>query len=335
QGVELGGRRVRVGWAQKNTSLCVAGLDPSVTTDMLVREFGRFGPLDKDLTTIKPGAKCGFVKYRYRLHAETAKKDLNERPAFGGLCSSLRIEWNSVESGARAEGSETAGSVDGSPSEGTAGGEGGGGGGGGGDGGGGGGPGTPGPQHAGGGGHGFRHARGEGPNSTIHVQFEGDLAHVSGVNEEMIRKTFTQWEPIVDVVIPAGRFNGMSSGPRQLPRCWGFVHFPPTPEGERAAMDAIQALNGTTVKDMKVHCNMSRTSGGGGGGGGGGAGGSSWRKQGGMSGGRSRRNSTGGGDSRPMPHGGQGFGGRGGRSSMESPGMSHGRGGPGGWGGNV
>ena len=57
KGVELGGRRVRVGWAQKNTSLCVGGLDPSVTTDMLVREFGRFGPLDKDLTTIKPGGE--------------------------------------------------------------------------------------------------------------------------------------------------------------------------------------------------------------------------------------------------------------------------------------
>ena len=38
------------------------------------------------------------------------------------------------------------------------------------------------------------------------------------MNEEMIRKTFTQWEPIVDVVIPAGRFNGMSSGPRQVRR---------------------------------------------------------------------------------------------------------------------
>lgn len=31
------------------------------------------------------------MKYRYRLHAETAKKDLNDRPAFGGLCSSLHI----------------------------------------------------------------------------------------------------------------------------------------------------------------------------------------------------------------------------------------------------
>ncbi|CAN0300778.1 unnamed protein product, partial [Ectocarpus sp. 12 AP-2014] len=109
QGVELGGRRVRVGWAQKNTSLYVGGLEGgAITTEMLVREFARFGPLDKELTTIKPGAKFGFVKYRYRLHAEAAKKELNGRPAFDGLCPSLEIEWNSVESSAQA--SETAGS---------------------------------------------------------------------------------------------------------------------------------------------------------------------------------------------------------------------------------
>lgn len=60
QGVELGGRRVRVGWAQKNTSLYVTGLDAgaTITTEMLVREFARFGPLDKELTAIKPGGKC-------------------------------------------------------------------------------------------------------------------------------------------------------------------------------------------------------------------------------------------------------------------------------------
>lgn len=57
QGVELGGRRVRVGWAQKNTSLYVSGLNAGITTDMLVREFARFGPLDKELTTIKPGGE--------------------------------------------------------------------------------------------------------------------------------------------------------------------------------------------------------------------------------------------------------------------------------------
>lgn len=58
QGVELGGRRVRVGWAQKNTSLSIGGLDGgAITTEMLVREFARFGPLDKELTSIKPGGE--------------------------------------------------------------------------------------------------------------------------------------------------------------------------------------------------------------------------------------------------------------------------------------
>lgn len=36
-------------------------------------------------------AKFGFVKYRYRLHAETAKKELHDHPAFGGLCPSIQI----------------------------------------------------------------------------------------------------------------------------------------------------------------------------------------------------------------------------------------------------
>lgn len=36
-------------------------------------------------------AKVGFVKYRYRLHAETAKKELHDKPAFGGLCPSVQI----------------------------------------------------------------------------------------------------------------------------------------------------------------------------------------------------------------------------------------------------
>ena len=77
-------------------------------------------------------------------------------------------------------------------------------------------------------------------------------SRVSAVNEVMIRKCFTKWEPVVDVVIPASRFNGVSPGPRQLPRCWGFVHFPPTAEGERAAADAIKNLNGTTISELRV-----------------------------------------------------------------------------------
>lgn len=51
---------MRVGWAQKNTSLNVGGLEAAggaITTEMLQREFAKFGPLDKELTAIKPGGE--------------------------------------------------------------------------------------------------------------------------------------------------------------------------------------------------------------------------------------------------------------------------------------
>ncbi|CAM9600875.1 unnamed protein product [Ascophyllum nodosum] len=256
QGVELGGRRVRVGWAQKNTSLHVSGLDNSISTEMLVREFSRFGPLDKELTTTssKSGAYGGFVKFRYRQHAETAKKELNERAAFGGICPKLHIEWNSVDS--KDTGNESTAPKDR-------------------DGGAGGGndestlPRSLSQNQLG------RNSRSDAstsssssalaPTNAVHVQFEGDQSRVSGVNEAFIRQTFAPWEPVLEVVIPVSKFNGVSPGHRQLPRCWGFVHFPPTADGERAAKDAIQTLNGTTVSEMKVHCTMGRTSGGSGG----------------------------------------------------------------------
>ncbi|CAM9529347.1 unnamed protein product, partial [Sphacelaria rigidula] len=59
------------------------------------------------------------------------------------------------------------------------------------------------------------------PN-TVHVQFEGDQDHISEVNEAMVKRMFAQWEPLIDV----------SPGPHQLPRCWAYVHFPNTAEGE-------------------------------------------------------------------------------------------------------
>ncbi|CAM9180331.1 unnamed protein product, partial [Discosporangium mesarthrocarpum] len=98
QGADLGGRCVRVGWAQKNTSLYVGGLEAGVTEEALTKEFSRFGPLEKELTSIKPNGKFGFVKFRYRVHAENAKRELNNRPAFNGLCPALKIEWNSIGS---------------------------------------------------------------------------------------------------------------------------------------------------------------------------------------------------------------------------------------------
>lgn len=63
---------MRVGWAQKNTSLYVGGLEGgAITTELLQREFARFGPLDKDLTAIKPGGE------REREKKKTEKKKQN------------------------------------------------------------------------------------------------------------------------------------------------------------------------------------------------------------------------------------------------------------------
>lgn len=86
----------------------------------------------------------------------------------------------------------------------------------------------------------------------MNPSYQISQSRVSAVNEMMIRKCFAKWEPVVEVVIPASRFNGVSPGPRQLPRCWGFVHFPPTAEGERTAADATKSLNGTTISELRV-----------------------------------------------------------------------------------
>lgn len=51
---------------------------------------------------------------------------------------------------------------------------------------------------------------------SLYCSFTFPQAAVSGVNEMMIKKTFTQWEPILNVVIPSSRFNGVSPGPRQV-----------------------------------------------------------------------------------------------------------------------
>ncbi|CAN0122081.1 unnamed protein product, partial [Phaeothamnion confervicola] len=90
---ELHGRKVRVGWAQKNTSLFVGGLDDIVTTEALRLMFAEYGPIDEEHTYVKNG-KYGFAKLKYRLHAEAARKDLNSKPVVNG--HPLKVEWNNV-----------------------------------------------------------------------------------------------------------------------------------------------------------------------------------------------------------------------------------------------
>jgi len=88
---EIGGRRVRLGWAQKNTSLYVGGVDDSLTLESFVEVFGQFGPLELESTFLR--GRFGFVKYRFRIHAEHAKRELNGCHVWG---IPLKVEWNNT-----------------------------------------------------------------------------------------------------------------------------------------------------------------------------------------------------------------------------------------------
>jgi RNA recognition motif-containing protein len=75
-GMELGGRTIRVGWAQKNTNLFVGDLDPRIDADHLKTIFKQFGPIYNDDTFVKRNG-YGFVKFKHRTHAEKAKATLD------------------------------------------------------------------------------------------------------------------------------------------------------------------------------------------------------------------------------------------------------------------
>ncbi|CAM9682154.1 unnamed protein product [Chrysoparadoxa australica] len=109
-GKPLGGRRLRVGWAQKNSSLYVTGLAPGVTVEVLNQCFERFGPLDKGASFVdiqgesqqlpphQPGrCRYGLIKFEYRAHAKQARDEIN-----GTLEPRLHhkepvsVEWYSV-----------------------------------------------------------------------------------------------------------------------------------------------------------------------------------------------------------------------------------------------
>lgn len=53
QGREVFGRKIRIGWAQKNTTLFVGDLDGSINTTQLVRAFEPFGHIIVEETFVK------------------------------------------------------------------------------------------------------------------------------------------------------------------------------------------------------------------------------------------------------------------------------------------
>lgn len=52
-GFELNSRKIRIGWAQKNTTLFIGDLDGSITTEDLIRVFEMFGPIIAEETFVK------------------------------------------------------------------------------------------------------------------------------------------------------------------------------------------------------------------------------------------------------------------------------------------
>jgi RNA recognition motif-containing protein len=68
---------VRIGWAQKNTTLFIGDLDGNVTTEELRQTFGQFGELVEDETFVKAGSgKFGFVRFKNRVHPVTCNNML-------------------------------------------------------------------------------------------------------------------------------------------------------------------------------------------------------------------------------------------------------------------
>ncbi|ETO09431.1 hypothetical protein RFI_27944 [Reticulomyxa filosa] len=91
-GMELGGRPIRIGWAQKNTNLFVKRVfffifltfhffsrvlwKEIIDADHLKTIFKQFGPIYNDDTFVKKNG-YGFVKFKHRTHAEKAKAMLD------------------------------------------------------------------------------------------------------------------------------------------------------------------------------------------------------------------------------------------------------------------
>lgn len=90
-GTELGNRRVRINWAQKNTTLFVGDLDGTVNTDYLRQIFRKFGEIIEEETFVKAGSgKFGFVRFRHRSDAEKAKAIMNKKQIGSRI---IRVGW--------------------------------------------------------------------------------------------------------------------------------------------------------------------------------------------------------------------------------------------------
>eukprot|EP00981_Chlorochromonas_danica_P007582 scaffold1805_cov167-Ochromonas_danica.AAC.5 len=91
-------------------------------------------------------------------------------------------------------------------------------------------------------------------NSPVHVSFISyQLHHL--VTEESLRQLFRRYGVVQDVSIKKSVID--SSGNKQSG--YGFVYYYMSAEGVRAAIDAAQALQDTTIEEVNYKCSLSHT----------------------------------------------------------------------------
>mmetsp|Transcript_20151 Transcript_20151/g.49409 ORF Transcript_20151/g.49409 Transcript_20151/m.49409 type:complete len:508 (-) Transcript_20151:269-1792(-) len=91
-GVEVAGRKIRTGWAQRNTTLFVGDLDNFVEESTYRAAFSKFGGLVDDETYFKVEKGFGMVKFQTRENAEAAKLELNGKK-IGNSKRPVRVIW--------------------------------------------------------------------------------------------------------------------------------------------------------------------------------------------------------------------------------------------------
>ncbi|ETO28118.1 hypothetical protein RFI_09014, partial [Reticulomyxa filosa] len=231
-GMEIGGRTIRIGWAQKNTNLfvkaflfvclfakgggvegcklyllrtVVGDLDSRIDAEHLKTIFKQFGPIYNDDTFVKNNG-YGFVKFKHRTHAEKAKATLDgkfltipgtdqqtQRP--------IRIGWGDANT----------------------------------------------------------------QRNCVHVQFDSThVTHHTGnskkkkkkrgtqmdLKESDFREVFQRFGRVVKVSLP--RFSD-----RKL-KGYGFIHFEENDDGEEAAARAITTLSYGAINNVVMQCNFGK-----------------------------------------------------------------------------
>lgn len=222
---EIGGRSVRINWAQKTTFLFVSGVDDGVSLEQVKHVFREFGPLDEEeCMVVRTGRSGVLIKFKTRNGAEAARRGLN-----GSLVLSsrpLKVDWNNTSVNYVGNINMMKGPL---------------------------GPGR------------FMDPRQMNMNivprripSTLNVQLEASTA--AEVTDSTIRNIFQNFGPLADVTVLSRAeemhptYAEKAAGREKPAVLRGVVRFPNTSDGDACAMSAMEMLNGAVIDGVKVIC---------------------------------------------------------------------------------